>query len=227
MPSQTHPSASRAPQNSKVGEQLSDGSLPRSRYALFFGLAIVGAALDLGSKHWVFSWANIGLAEDGTKYGILTWMNSSTHQRGAWWLWDGYVGVQVALNEGALFGLGQGYASLFALLSIVAGIGICYWLFVMKAARDLLLTIALGCITAGIIGNLYDRLGLWSPSSDRVYAVRDWILLRYGQYTWPNFNIADCFLVCGAITLIYHGFLQKDTESETAKNSAESRTIKS
>jgi signal peptidase II len=233
MRSPTLPSASSAPQNSKVGNPYVtptthtpplDG-VPASRYALFFGLASLGAIVDLGTKHWVFSWARGTVAADGTQYGILTWFNNPAPERaGAWWLWNGYVGVQTALNEGALFGLGQGYTSIFALLSILAGLGICYWLFVMKAARDLLLTFALGCIAAGIIGNLYDRLGLWSDPANRVYAVRDWILLSYGQYTWPNFNIADCFLVCGAGVLLYHGFTQKDPDPEADNDSADSRT---
>ena len=76
------------------------------------------------------------------------------------WLWDNVFGLTTSLNEGALFGIGQGRVALFAALSIVALIGILYWLFVAGAAEDLLLTVALGPVTAGILGNLYDRLGL-------------------------------------------------------------------
>jgi signal peptidase II len=45
-------------------------------------------------------------------------------------------------------------------------------------------------------------------------AVRDWILLRYGAFTWPNFNIADSLLVCGAGLLLWHSFWH-DTQRPT------------
>ena len=49
---------------------------------------------------------------------------------------------------------------LFALISILAAIAIPIWLFRLGAAQDVWLTVALGCVMAGIVGNLYDRLGL-------------------------------------------------------------------
>ena len=85
--------------------------------------------------------------------------------------------------------------------------------------RDLLLTLALSCVTAGIFGNLYDRLGLpglrWNSTSalhhagDPVHAVRDWILVMIGPWHWPNFNVADSLLVCGAALLVWHSFTMK------------------
>ena len=36
-------------------------------------------------------------------------------------------------------------------------------------------------------------------------SVRDWILFRYHDYTWPNFNIADSLMVCGALVLLWQG----------------------
>jgi signal peptidase II len=68
----------------------------------------------------------------------------------------------------------------------------------------------LACIMAGVLGNLYDRLGLWW-TPDFVgyprYAVRDFILLQYRGWVWPNFNLADSLLVCGAGFLILHAWL--------------------
>ena len=116
---------------------------------------------------------------------------------------------------------------LFALLSFVAIAGIVYWLFVAKAARDRLLTMTLGIIMGGILGNLYDRLGLWggvAPDGETIYAVRDWILISYGGLEfpllgkdWPNFNIADSLLVCGAGMLIWHSFAKPESKSKTAR----------
>lgn len=175
--------------------------MPLSRYLVFFSIAIFGGLADLLSKYWVFQWR--GMPGESAE----------------WWMIEGYVGIQTALNPGALFGMGPGFGHLFAALSVVAAVGICIWLFRFGAARDWLLTVALACVMAGIIGNLYDRLGLWQiPGMPGEYRneVRDWILLRYKDFTWPNFNIADSFLVCGAAMLMWHGFFHKtDAEPET------------
>lgn len=128
-----------------------------------------------------------------------------------WWLIPNVLGIQTSTNQGALFGLGQGNSLLFATLSIGALIGIFIWLFVAKAARDWWITITLGVICGGIIGNLYDRLGLWhgpDPGPFEKNAVRDWIHFRVEGLPffdpWPNFNIADSLLVCGALSLFIH-----------------------
>jgi signal peptidase II len=150
-------------------------------------LAIFGTAADLLSKHWIFAWRGL------------------PGENSPWWLIEGYVGIETAINTGALFGMGAGYGMVFAAMSIIAATAIIVWLFGFKAAQSLWLTIALGMVMGGIFGNLYDRLGMWYSSDMPVpCGVRDWILLRYGQYTWPNFNIADSLLVCGAIMLAWH-----------------------
>ncbi|HJT34978.1 MAG TPA: signal peptidase II [Pirellulales bacterium] len=161
-----------------------------NRYVVFSAIAVVGCALDLATKHWVFA----ALGRPGGR---------------TWWIWEGIFGFQTSLNEGALFGMGQGKVWLFAALSVAAALGIVYWLFVAGAARDRLLNVALGCVMAGILGNLYDRLGFWSlpdGPAGRVHAVRDWILVKYQTWVWPNFNLADSFLVCGAALLVWHAF---------------------
>jgi signal peptidase II len=160
--------------------------IPISRWIAFIALAIFGTAADLLSKQWVFAWRGL------------------PGENPPWWIWEGYVGIETAVNTGALFGMGAGYGGLFAGMSIVAAAAIMIWLFGFRAANSWFLTIALGCVMGGIMGNLYDRLGLWySPDMPVPCGVRDWILLRYRHYTWPNFNIADSLLVCGAIMLAW------------------------
>ncbi|MEK6249036.1 MAG: signal peptidase II, partial [Planctomycetales bacterium] len=100
--------------------------------------------------------------------------------------------------------------------------GIIYWLFITGEAHDLFLTIALAAITSGIIGNLYDRFGWhgFTENGEPLYAVRDWILFQWNDnLRWPNFNIADSFLVCGAIALVGHAFIvqKKDVKKEDVK----------
>jgi signal peptidase II len=171
-------------------------SVPLNRYVLFLLLAAGGCALDLLTKHWIF--ARLGMP----------------HHQPTEWLWEGVFGLTTSLNEGALFGIGQGKTVLFAALSVVAAVGIVWWLFVAGAAADKLLCVALALVTAGIAGNLYDRLGLpglkwdnWHPlhqAGEPVYAVRDW--LNFQLINWPIFNLADSFLVCGAGLLMWHAF---------------------
>jgi signal peptidase II len=168
---------------------------------VLFGLLVaVGLVADQWTKAAMFSWLgmpSIGRAEVA-------------------WVVRGVFGFQTSLNEGALFGMGQGRVSIFAGLSILAAIGVVYWLFVAGAARDRFLTFVLGLITAGILGNLIDRLGLpglrWHVNTpihnvgEPVYAVRDWILVMFGSYQWPNFNVADSMLVVGASLLLWQAY---------------------
>lgn len=171
--------------------------VPTSRYLVFFAIAVAGCSIDLATKRWMFDW--LGPPRPGPVERIF-------------WIWPEYVGLQTSLNQGALFGIGQGKVLLFASLSVVAAIGIPIWLFYGGAARDWLLCIALGCITAGVFGNLYDRLGLHGLMANvpphigtPVRAVRDFILLQVNnQLRWPNFNVADSLLVCGAGLLFWH-----------------------
>ncbi len=109
--------------------------------------------------------------------------------------------------------MGAGWGVLFVSLSFVALLGIGYWVWRGGAAADGLLCLALGLVTGGILGNLYDRLGFpgltWPPLRN-VYAVRDFIHVQYDKYEWadwPIFNLADSFLVCGVGLLIFHAYV--------------------
>jgi signal peptidase II len=170
------------------------------RYVLFGALALAGATLDLATKSWIFR----RLGMPGRHESI--------------WLVDDVLGFTTSLNEGALFGIGQGRGLVFCALSVAAILGVCYWLFVAGAAREALLTTALGLVTGGILGNLYDRLGLpgltWGPDSihqagQPVYAVRDFVHFRIeGLIDWPLFNVADSLLVSGAALLVWRAFAE-------------------
>ena len=190
-------------------------SVPTSRYLVFFFLAICGCLLDLVTKSWIFG-----------RLGMPT-------EKPVWWFWEDVFGLQTSLNEGALFGLGQGQVILFSVMSVVAAIGICVWLFVARAARQWLVTVACGLITAGIFGNLYDRLGLpglhWNYPNpplhevgEPVFAVRDWILVMIGSWPWPTFNLADSMLVAGAGLIIIHVIWFDSPQEKKGEKPAES-----
>lgn len=181
--------------NSDVSQTAADEAVAPTvwvRWLLFIGTAALGTSVDLLTKQWVFSWRGL------------------PGQLPPWWLIEPYVGIETAVNPGALFGLGAGWGVLFAILSVLAAVAIVVWLHKFRAIDSWWLLFALACVMGGIFGNLYDRLGLWNPPAEMPLwssGVRDWILIQYNAaYVWPNFNIADSLLVCGAIMLAVHSF---------------------
>ncbi len=196
--------------------------LPKSRIIVFALIAAAGCALDLWTKDWIFD----RLGMPGQAAPIV--------------LWPGVFSLTTSLNEGALFGLGQGMTFVFAGLSIVAAVGIIYWLFAMGAARDWVLAISLAAIMGGIFGNLYDRLGFpgltWNYPEERigepVYAVRDWLHFRLESangdvlFDWPVFNIADSLLVTGSILLVLYGLKNPTATSVGADTRGRSAAAK-
>ena len=210
MQSLTHLTASNVPAKSShldtsTHQNLStsqDGKVPLNRVVLFLCLAILGVLADLVTKSYVF-------------HHHFEPENYPFSPQEPYWFVDGIFGIQCSMNPGALFGIGQGYSSVFAAISIVAIIGIVVWLFGFKQAWDRWLTTAFGLITGGILGNLYDRLGLgYLPVYPETVRdnVRDWILFRLEGVPffdpWPNFNIADSLLVTGAIMLFVQTFFE-------------------
>ena len=155
----------------------------------FVAIGVVAAVADLATKASIF--ARLGMP--GEQPGIV--------------LVPGMLSLETNLNEGALFGMGQGLGVVFAAVSLCAVGGI-LWMVSRPATRsDRWLLVALALITGGIIGNLYDRVGLpgltWHAPLERqgeaVLAVRDWIHFKLeGIIDWPIFNLADSWLVIGA-----------------------------
>jgi signal peptidase II len=195
---------------------------------IFLAIALLGFAADLASKEAVFDWLGVdaGFVDDADPQNLVRWRGDPNRNH-LWWLWEGRLGIQTSLNTGALFGMGKGRWWLFATLSGVALIGISTWLFLYKAAHDRWINVALGGVTGGILGNLYDRLGIWDSAglkSDYHHAVRDWILFVWPESgmemfnPWPNFNIADSLLVTGAIMLVVHALVWRDKPKPTEES---------
>ncbi len=156
-------------------------SVPIARVVLFWAIALGGAAFDLATKAAVF--ASLGEPNLGPPRPIIR----------------DVLELKTSHNPGALWGFGRdwAYSSLvFAGLSVVAGVAIVYWLFFRGAANDRRLTIALGLIMAGAIGNCYDRLVLGH--------VRDFVYFHVDpiDFKCAIFNFADNMLVAGALILM-------------------------
>jgi signal peptidase II len=150
------------------------------RWVLFWSVALGGAAFDLGTKTLVFS--RIG-PPPAAPISLV----------------PNVLELHTSFNRGALWGLGrnlQHSSLIFAALSVLAALAICYWLFVKGAASDGRLTAALGLIMAGALGNCYDRLSLGH--------VRDFVHFHVDPigFDCAIFNFADNMLVAGAILLM-------------------------
>jgi lipoprotein signal peptidase len=194
----------------------------RSYRGVLWGLALLGATLDLGSKYLVFAWLNehAVVASDGAREGtfdlipgvfkLLAQFRADkvpTTGFGAGWLYWG-ADVMPRVNQGALFGLGGEYMKLangiFAAVSVLAAGAIVYWSLRRSTARDWSLCAALGLILGGTLGNLFDRLVF--------HGVRDFLYFYW--INWPVFNIADCCLVLGAALLLVQAFFSRPVVDE-------------
>ncbi len=188
--------------------------VPANRFVCFFALSIAGLSWDLYSKHAVFR--DLGYPHHSSDWSY-DWF-------GGWMTFRLFT----SFNPGALWGIGQGYTWAFAALSVVAVIGVVYWLFIARAASSLWLTISLAFIMAGTLGNLYDRVtfhGFVDASGNPQPAVRDFLLFTFGEFHWPVFNFADMFLVTGAIMLVVHSFrIEETAESPSTTDSEKIKT---
>ncbi len=146
---------------------------------LFWPAAAGGAALDLWSKWAVFRWLS---TEEGYRYSII----------------DGFLQFVLRENEGAAFSLFRGWTAFLVIISAGALVFVIGLFFFAKFTSKLVL-FSMGCITAGIIGNLYDRIF----NDGRV---RDFIDVYVGPYHWPTFNAADSLLCIGVGLLIIANF---------------------
>ncbi|HLW67671.1 MAG TPA: signal peptidase II [Gemmataceae bacterium] len=179
-------------------------------------LAVVGASLDQVTKYSVFHW----LQQDSHLHRddvSRTAFGSADVIPNAFKLYCQYStdtsdgAFQPQVNQGALFGFlneHKGAAnSIFALVSVAAGVAIVVWSYRRSSPGDWLLSTALGLILAGTIGNLYDRIIF--------HGVRDFLYWYY-YVNWPVFNVADCCLVCGAFLLLAQAFFAKPVTNNQA-----------
>jgi signal peptidase II len=195
------------------------------RYLWMFAiLAVVGFAADQASKYIVFAklYPDHPMRQTTSVDVIPNWFALQTH-----YMADDDPGDDPLaflrtisgqrlpfVNQGALFGVGAGWNKVFMAISFAAAIFIVFWVQRPNVATDRFLTFALGLILAGTLGNLYDRIVFGG--------VRDFLHCYYidvdgGKHIWPDFNVADCCLVCGAGALLLHSFFVKDPTAEPAK----------
>lgn len=108
-----------------------------------------------------------------------------------------FFNIVLGRNTGVSFGLLGGLSQW--LLVMAAAAVITMLLIWMSRAMSYLITLALGLIVGGALGNVVDRL--------RFGGVTDFLDFYLGDWHWPAFNMADVGIVCGAGLLLAESFL--------------------
>jgi signal peptidase II len=185
-----------------------DSTCLRSYAWLFWGIALLGFSVDQWSKYEMFAHLSNSGEESSIEIEIIPGVFRYTADYEKPKVKETGEGVLARLrtvsgeymprvNTGALFGMGRNGNTLFAIVSVIAALAILFWGTRPFTNHDRFLTLSLGLILAGTLGNLYDRLVF--------NGVRDFLHWYY-FVDWPVFNIADCCLVCGAGILLLHAF---------------------
>jgi signal peptidase II len=143
----------------------------RPHWEAFLGLAAVVVVLDQLTKAWVTSF--LGPRDSVDVIGDLIRL---VHSR----------------NAGGLFGLFQGQALPFALVSLVV-VGLIV-LYHGRSGRNRYLSITLGLLLGGALGNLTDRL--------RLGYVVDFVDAGIGDFRWYTFNVADAAISFAILLLL-------------------------
>jgi signal peptidase II len=148
----------------------------RARWPIFIGIATAVFVADQLTKAWLVSFLSPGervqLAGD-------------------------YIRLIHSQNTGALFGLFRDQALFFGIVSVgvVAAI---VW-FHRSSGRNTLLSIALGLLLGGALGNMADRF--------RIGYVVDFVDVGIGDLRFYTFNIADSAISLAILLLLLSAFL--------------------
>ncbi len=143
----------------------------RPAWWLFIGIAAAVIVLDQLTKTWVFATISVGSA-----IHVVDDLLRFIHSR----------------NDGALFGLFGSSAPVLAIASLIV-IGLIVW-YHARAGRNLLLSIALGLLLGGALGNLLDRV--------RHGYVIDWVDMGIGTIRFWTYNLGDAAITVAILLLL-------------------------
>jgi signal peptidase II len=157
----------------------------RARWPIFIGLAATVFILDQITKAWLVSFL-----APGERVQVV----------------GDYIRLVHGQNSGALFGLFRDQAVIFAVIS-VGVVGAIIW-FHHSAGRNTLLSVALGLLLGGALGNMADRF--------RIGYVVDFVDLGIGTFRWYTFNVADAAISLAIVLLLLSAFLGTQADAKSA-----------
>ena len=156
---------------SEVRSEPSSQPVGRPHWAVFLGLAALVFVADQLTKAWLVSILAPGESRDVV--GDL-------------------LRIVYSQNNGGLFGLFHGQALIFGLVSlvVVGGIVVAHG----RLGDSRYLSITLGLLLGGALGNLIDRL--------RLGFVVDFVDAGIGATRWYTFNVADAGISFAILLLL-------------------------
>jgi len=148
----------------------------RAHWVTFFGIAATVVIVDQLTKAWL-----VGQLSPGEVMNVV----------------GDLVRLVFSQNSGALFGLFRDNAVIFGIVSLaVIGLIVAYH---ARSASSLYLSVALGLLLGGAVGNMTDRL--------RLGYVVDFVDIGIGDFRWYTFNVADAAISTAIVMLIGAAFI--------------------
>lgn len=154
----------------------------RRRWVIFGGTATAVVVFDQLTKAWV----------DGS-FALASRAIPAGEPGGPSELLGEYVRIAKTYNDGAIFGFLEASATLMAVLSVFVIVGVVWYEWRHGARLGPLVTLGLGLLTGGAIGNLIDRV--------RFGYVVDFVDMGIGQTRWYAWNISDAAVFVGILLL--------------------------
>jgi signal peptidase II len=158
----------------------------RARWPIFIGIAATVFVLDQITKAWLVSFL-----APGERVQVV----------------GDYIRLVHGQNSGALFGLFRDQAVIFAVIS-VGVVGAIIW-FHHSSGRNTLLSVALGLLLGGALGNMADRF--------RIGYVVDFVDLGIGSFRWYTFNVADAAISLAIVLLLLSAFVATQPDARPAR----------
>jgi signal peptidase II len=151
-------------------------SFPRriAAYWRFYLYFIGTLLLDQWTKYWI-------VEKSGFPHGYFPPLGGIE-------VIEGFFSLVYITNEGAAWSLFSGYSTFLALFAVIVLLMIFFMRKNLELKKPLYQT-AFGLMSAGILGNLIDRIMFGH--------VIDFLDFNLGFYRWPTFNIADSGIVAG------------------------------
>jgi signal peptidase II len=172
----------------------------RRRWLVFIVLAVVVLIADQVSKLWVD--ANFEQAS----------VHALPGQPQPTPVIDGFVRIAKSYNTGGIFGLFGDSAVVLALAStaVIALIFVYQW---REGTRgSWLLTVSLGLLLGGALGNFVDRI--------RYAHVIDFVDMGIGDWRWYTFNVADSAISVALLGLIVLSLFGDRLNRDSARDGA-------
>ncbi len=100
-------------------------------------------------------------------------------------------------NKGIAFGIfnSQGMMSYLLVIISLFAVGFIIYLIITEKKKDFFMSLSLGMILGGAIGNLLDRVCFGE--------VTDFIDVHVRNFHWPAFNVADMAITTGATLALF------------------------